>query len=150
MRKGVNHIEIRNVDLNPFAEQGIDARDLQFIELLVLFLVSGEEARLAREEQEIAVENFKKSALFDIDAAKLRMPGGEVLSARDAGIHLLKEMKAFYASERITAAPYELGEILDVQEKKLTVSGRRYAERCRAAIRDLRGANGILPSAVIR
>ena len=38
VQNGVNHIELRNIDINPFAESGLDVRDLQFIELaLILF-----------------------------------------------------------------------------------------------------------------
>lgn len=128
VQNGVNHIEIRNVDINPFAAYGIDARDLKFIELLLLFLVSGEDRPLTRDEQDTAAENFKNAALLDIDAARIHMPGGAVLSAREAGRNLLQKMRAFYSREGITAAPYEPGDILEDQEKKLTVPGRRYAE----------------------
>ena len=128
VQNGVNHIEIRNVDINPFAAYGIDARDLKFIELLLLFLVSGEDRTLTRDEQDTAAENFKNAALLDIDAARIHMPDGAVLSAREAGRNLLQKMRAFYSREGITAAPYEPGDILEDQEKKLTVPGRRYAE----------------------
>ena len=56
------------------------------------------------------------------------MPGGAVLSAREAGKNLLQKMRAFYSHEGITSAPYEPGDILEEKEKKLTVPGRRYAE----------------------
>ena len=39
VQNGVNHIEIRNVDINPFAPQGIDSRDCRTIKM-PLFSIS--------------------------------------------------------------------------------------------------------------
>ena len=124
VQNGVNHIEIRNVDINPFAPQGIDSRDLQFIELLILYLA----AEPSTQPQEIAVQNYKNAALLDIDNAEITTPDGEVLRAREAGIHLLKRMRAFYAHGQY-AASYSVSDILDYQMNKLTVKGARYADR---------------------
>nr|WP_316620917.1 hypothetical protein [uncultured Ruminococcus sp.] len=135
IQNGVNHIEIRNVDINLFAPQGIDARDLQFIEMLLLFLVSEPSARLSPKMQDVAVQNFKNAALFDIDAARITLPDGTSLSAREAGLNILKRMKAFYSESEFTAA-YALGEMLSYQEEKLTVPEMRYAERAASQFKD--------------
>lgn len=124
VQNGVNHIEIRNVDINPFAPQGIGRRDLEFIELLNLYLVS----EPGTQTQEIAIQNYKNAALFDIDTATITLPDGAVLSAREAGLVLLKRMKAFYARERYAAA-YSVSDILDYQVEKLSIKGARYADR---------------------
>lgn len=124
VQNGVNHIEIRNVDINPFAPQGIDSRDLQFIELLILYLV----AEPSTQKQEIAVQNYKNAALFDIDNAGITLPDGAVLCAREAGRYLLKRMRAFYARGQY-AATYSVSDILDYQVNKLTEKGARYADR---------------------
>lgn len=124
VQNGVNHIEIRNVDINPFAPQGIDRRDLEFIELLNLYLVS----EPGTQTQEIAIQNYKNAALFDIDTATITLPDGAVLSAREAGLVLLKRMKAFYARDRYAAA-YSVSDILDYQVEKLSIKGARYADR---------------------
>ena len=128
VQNGVNHIEIRNVDINPFAPNGIDSRDLQFIELLILYLAAQPDASFSAQNQDSAVQNYKNAALFNIDSAKITLTGGEVLSARKAGLKLLNSMKGFYARKKISAA-YSVSEILDYQEKKLTEGGVRYAER---------------------
>ncbi|WP_407382649.1 hypothetical protein [Ruminococcus sp.] len=124
VRNDVNHIEIRNVDINPFSPQGIDRRDLQFIELLILYLV----AEPSKQPQEIAVQNDKNAALFDIDQAGITLPDGAVLPAREAGVRLLKRMQAFYARGPY-ASDYSVKDILDYQVNKLTVKGARYADR---------------------
>ncbi len=124
VQNGVNHIEIRNVDINPLASQGIDRRDLQFIELLILYLVS--EPR--KQPQELAVQNYKNAALFDIDKAMITLPEGDMLCAREAGLLLLDRMTAFYSRGQY-AASYSVSDILDYQIDKLTVKGARYADR---------------------
>ncbi|MBQ6337229.1 MAG: hypothetical protein IJI50_08375, partial [Ruminococcus sp.] len=124
VQNGVNHIEIRNVDINPFAPQGIDSRDLQFIELLILYLV----AEPNTQPQEIAVRNYKNAALFDIDKAEITLPDGAVRPAREAGLRLLDRMTAFYSHGQYAAA-YSVSDILAYQKNKLTVKGARYADR---------------------
>ena len=112
------------MDINPLASQGIDRRDLQFIELLILYLVS----EPSTQPQEIAVQNYKNAALLDIDKAGITLPDGAVRPAREAGLLLLDRMTAFYAHGQYAAA-YSVSDILDYQMNKLTVKGARYADR---------------------
>ena len=115
VQNGVNHIELRNIDLNPFAESGLDVRDLQFIELLCLWIYANYKDKLSFNDQIRAVENLKNAALYDIDNTTINVK--EPL--RKAGLRVLGEMKAFYGET----------EIITYQIEKLTGSGKRYAER---------------------
>ena len=115
VQNGVNHIELRNIDINPFAESGIDARDLQFIELLCLWIYADYKDKLAYNDQIRVVANLKNAALYDIDTTTIN--GTE--SLREAGLRILGEMKNFYGE---TAT-------LTFQIQKLTEPGKRYAER---------------------
>lgn len=74
------------------------------------------------------MRNYKNAALFNIDKAGITLPDGAVRPAREAGIHLLKRMRAFYARGQYVAA-YSVSDILDYQVNKLTVKGARYADR---------------------
>ena len=115
VQNGVNHIELRNIDINPFAESGIDARDLQFIELLCLWIYSNYKDKLSYNDQVRVIENLKNAALYDIDTTTIN--GKEPL--REAGLRILGEMKAFYGET----------ELIKYQIQKLTEPGKRYAER---------------------
>ena len=115
MQNGVNHIELRNIDLNPFAESGLDVRDLQFLELLILWIYANYNDKLSDNDQIRVVENLKNAALYDIDGTMIN--GKETL--RKAGLRVLGEMKAFYGER----------EELEYQIQKLTEPGKRYAER---------------------
>ena len=115
VQNGINHIELRNIDINPFAESGLDVRDLQFIELLCLWIYANYKDNLSYNDQIRVVENLKNGALYDIDSTTIN--GKETL--REAGLRVLGEMKAFYGET----------ELITYQIQKLTKPGKRYAER---------------------
>ena len=115
VQNGVNHIELRNIDINPFAKFGLDVRDLQFIELLCLWIYSNYKDKLSYNDQIRVIENQKNAALYDIDSTTIN--GKEPL--REGGLRVLGEMKAFYGET----------ELIKYQIQKLTDPGKRYAER---------------------
>ena len=118
VQNGVNHIELRNIDINPFAPSGLDVRDLEFLELLILWIFSNYEDSLSYKDQIRAVENLKKGALYDIDSTLIN--GNEPL--RKAGLRVLGDIKKFYGET----------EAIDFQINKLTEKGERYAEKVSA------------------
>lgn len=115
VQNGVNHIELRNIDINPFSPSGLDVRDLQFLELLILWIYSNYRDKLSYDDQIRAVENLKNSALYDIDGTLINVKE----TFRGAGLRVLDEMKEFYGES----------DILEYQTKKLTKNGARYAEK---------------------
>lgn len=119
VQNGVNHIELRNVDINPFTESGLDVRDLQFTELLILWVFSVYDKKLSYGDQLRAAENLKSAALLDIDSANIILENNESESVRAAGLRVLGEMIGFYGDRPV----------LKYQLDKLTKSGTRYAER---------------------
>ena len=128
---GVNHIELRNVDVNPFAYSGIDIRDLEFMHLLMVFDACREASELTKENQIRAVLNFKNAAHYDIDTTKIMLEDDRVLSVREAALKVLNEMQEFFGDLGVDADV-----IIDHQKKKLLVKGERYAERVREAFAD--------------
>lgn len=130
VQNGVNHIELRNIDINPFAKEGIDVRDLEFLELLMLWIYCTYNKKISHEEQISAVENFKNSALYDIDNTILFNDNTKKESLRTAGIRILSEIKAFYKNNT------KADNLLEYQLKKLTEKNTRYAEKARAYLKD--------------
>jgi gamma-glutamylcysteine synthetase len=101
--------------INPFAKSGLDVRDLQFIELLCLWIYTNYKDKLSYNNQIRLAENLKIAALYDIDSTTIN--GKETL--RESGLRVLSEMKAFYGET----------ELIKYQIQKLTEPGKRYAER---------------------
>jgi len=131
VRTGVDHLELRCVDLNPFAFGGLDLKDLKFLHLLFVYDACLEPVEASREWQIKTVMNFKNASHYDIDGTFLMRRDREVVSVRDASLALLSEMRSFFKSLGI-----DTEEIIDYQLSKLLVSGNRYAERVRAMFSD--------------
>ena len=125
VQNGVNHIELRNIDINPFAEEGIDVRDLEFLELLMLWIFCTYNNKLSPADQIRAVENFKISALYDIDNTTIPADN-KIESLRTAGLRILSEMREFFVDSSA----------LQYQFQKLTEQDARYADKVRANLKD--------------
>ena len=123
VQNGVNHIELRNIDINPFASTGLDERDLKFIELLCLWIFGEYHDKLSESHQLRSIENFKTASILDIDNSFLITAGEKKVSVRKAGLFILDRMADFYKGNDLAA------DLLQYQQKKLQTPGGRYAER---------------------
>lgn len=123
---GVNHIELRMVDLNPLVRSGLDIRDLKFIQLLLIWLSSQEEKEFTVMAQIQAVQNFKNAAHYDLKTVKISASEQEVLSIVDAGLLIIQKMKEFFED-----FGDELMNVLAFEEEKLINPEKRYAWQIR-------------------
>ncbi len=124
--EGIDHIELRCVDLNPLAGGLVDVRDIKFIQLFFLWCAARPPARLTERDQAQAVRNFKNAARYDIDLARISLPDGTSASVRETGIRLLSSMGSFFAD-----FPPEVTDVIAFEREKLEHPGRRYAEQVR-------------------
>lgn len=106
---GVDHIELRMFDLNPLKPLGIDADDLKFAHLLILYLASLPDSEFTPLQQEHAVNDHHAAAHY-IPPAWLMNRAREVLL----------DMKRFFHDDE------EALHILDRQNVKLC--GIRYCK----------------------
>ncbi len=94
--------------------------------LYMLWIFRAYNKKLSESDQIRAVENFKNSALYDIDGTALLTDNAEKESLRTAGMRVLGELKAFYGES----------EVIAYQIRKLAESGARYAEKVRDRFKD--------------
>ena len=87
-RNGVDHIELRMFDINPAVPLGIDAADLKFAHLLMLYLVSLPDIPFSPSEQENAVEEHKNAALAE--------PSDDILKRAN---EILENMENHYTND---------------------------------------------------
>lgn len=111
LKKGVNHLEFRLLDVNPLYEVGINPDDLKFIHMFLVYLLSLEKTDFNRQKQKLAYDKIKKSAGYDISYFK------------EKGIELLNDVKQYYADN----LPDDYSNALDFQIKKLTNNNKRYS-----------------------
>ena len=109
--RGVDHIEIRCVDLNPLTGGLVDLRDVAFIHLFMLWCAAQARETLSAEKQAESVAAFKAAARIDFDWT----PVGE----------LLERMDEFFAAS--AGWPASIRRILAYQAEKVYSPERRYA-----------------------
>ena len=124
--EGIDHIELRCIDLNPLADGLVDVRDIKFIQLFLLWCAARPPARLTERDQAQAVRNFKNAARYDIDLARISLPDGTSASVRETGLRLLASMSRFFAD-----FPPEVTDVIAFERNKLEHPERRYAEQVR-------------------
>ena len=72
--RGVNHIELRMIDLNPLRLEGIDVRDVKFAQLLLVWLAATPRQPITSKDQMQHIANFKNAAHYDLRTVKIVMP----------------------------------------------------------------------------
>lgn len=123
LKKGINHIELRMLDLNPFSRVGITKEDIDFIHLFILWLSTLKDIDLNSSRQTTAVKNIRTAALYDDSSNTLNIDSKKV-STKSAAENILSLVKDF--SEKYFP---EFKEAVNVQLDKL--NGGRYASLVR-------------------
>lgn len=128
LRRGWNHVELRNFDLNPLRAEGIDGRDVDFLRLLLVWISCREDDHLSQAERAAAPDNFKHAAHLHPEKETVitsldRGHGREVSMTDEAG-RIIREMGSFYDS---TGIPVR--DIIDFEYDKIAHPDHRYAFR---------------------
>ncbi|MGN1277102.1 MAG: hypothetical protein ACI4UK_08940 [Floccifex sp.] len=127
---GANHIELRMVDCNPLVKEGLDLRDLEFIELFLIWLSEQKFDKMDVNEQVQAVQNFKNAAHYDLKTIKIKIKGQESFSGVKAGLKIIDQMEEFFkdCSDKL--------KILAFEKEKLENPEKRYAWILRKELED--------------
>lgn len=119
---GINHMELRNVDLNPLVPEGLDLRDARFIQYFLVWLACTTPRPFPGSAQVLAVQNFKKAASYDLKTVKIATVSGKNKPIADAAIDIIEVMREFYSD-----FPEEVHEVLDFEKEKFIHPETRYA-----------------------
>lgn len=122
---GADHIELRLIDLNPFALNGIELRDLQFLELLLIWLAGQEKNKPDQKEQLRLLQNCKNGAGADWETPCILDEKGIWRTIREYTENVLGSMRLAFANEAQAA------EVLEYQYEKVRHPEKRYARRVR-------------------
>lgn len=120
---GIQYLEIRTLDINPFEKTGIALDDLYFIHIFVLYLLTCEEASFENWQQE-AYENEMEVAGFGQMEDLELMHLGKLIPMRQWAQNILNSM-------------YEINDTLKLGKKvaidkmteRLNITGKTYARR---------------------
>ena len=122
-KTGVNHIELRMLDLNPLSPVGIFKEDMDFLHMLILYLTSLEDKTFPESEQICAIKNVKQAAKYDDEKTFIDF-GGEKFSVKSAAYNVLCDMNKFFEKHNQNNAL----NIIDYQMNKITDKNKRYVE----------------------
>ncbi len=118
---GINHIELRMIDLNPLSEIGIFEEDIKFLHYLIIYLMSISGEKFDSKAQQTAVKNEKISAklndleLLDID--------GKAISVQESALNILTKIKEFFEEFENE----DINRIIKFQQSKINNPNKRYA-----------------------
>jgi glutamate--cysteine ligase len=129
---GINHIELRMLDLNPLEPVGIKKEDLRFLHLLIVYFTSLKEEEFLPLEQMMAIRNEKKAAQYEEDEILIDMGWNEALPIHEAALQILTSMEEFY--DRLEQPM--CSEVIRFQKKKLLHPNGRYAVQIREKFKD--------------
>lgn len=125
--KGVNHIEIRSIDLNPLSDIGLKKEDVAFLHLLLLYLNTIENKEFEVFEQVMSIKNVKKAALFDDSQIYIETGWNQSENIKDLSLEVLDDIEKFYHNLGKEVAV----KTIQYQKKKIINPQERYATKIR-------------------
>lgn len=129
---GVNHIELRTIDLNPLSKAGVEVKDVVFIQLLMVWLSATEDISLTAEQQLQAIRNYRNAAHFSLTDTQVTTIDGTTKPLGEAALGILADMESFFRSVGI-----DVTEVIDFQKRKVTNPDQyRYADIIRRKYSD--------------
>ncbi|MCM1158148.1 MAG: hypothetical protein NC300_05685 [Bacteroidales bacterium] len=126
-KRGINHIELRMLDVNPLSPVGLMEEDVEFLHYFLLYLMHTDDVLLTKEEQVEAIMNEQQAAKFDDSRITIKKSDGGSQQIRKAALEILKDMEEFYALFDKPRCLKSIG----YQREKLLIPDNRYADRIR-------------------
>ena len=90
--KGINYLEIRSIDINPFEKGGVAKKDLEFINLFTLYCLITKESSF-KDWQEEAQTNQNNISLYGLDEEVLIYRDGRARKRNRIAFEILDEIR---------------------------------------------------------
>lgn len=93
LENGIDYLEVRTTDLNPFEKIGISQETMELIHLFLVFMLLAKDEPFAQTQQGLAQLNHDALTMEGI-TEKLYLPDARGKSMQDEGIRLIEEMES--------------------------------------------------------
>lgn len=135
-KDGIEYLEFRSIDLNPFSRIGVDILDLKFVHLFIIYLLLKEENNEFGESQyKNAIQNQELLASRGRDKELLLNKGKDLkITAREWAEEIIDEMTGYFGELGILDDKYN--EIINFQKEKIKNEDRQYVSRLLKGIKD--------------
>ena len=88
---GIEYVEIRTLDINPFYRCGLTKRDMQFLHLFIIYMLVKNESDYENWQEEALInEELSAERAFDDEMKLIR--DGEEITLKEWGLELINEM----------------------------------------------------------
>lgn len=124
--KGISHIEIRSLDLNPLAEFRIDKRDLKFIHKLIAYATVLPDIKSSEEEQFASIVNMKKAAHINLEEINIKLEGKED-NILNHGRRILESMLEIFPND--SDILFQLEKINNPKKRYANIIKERYCNK---------------------
>ena len=118
LHNGVNHLELRVLDVNPLTRTGIFSEDIRFIHLLLLWFCSLPDFDFDEEKQIQAIADVKAAAVFG---------NAEIKNRAAKTLEEIKRFTALYFQNYLNIVDYQLNKLHDGNSYAEIVS-RKYSK----------------------
>ena len=115
---GIEYIEVRCIDLNPFLPTGIDAPQIRFLDLFLLYCLLKDSPQCTFEEQTRLADNFSRVVTRGREPGLELNTPSERISLKDWGLNIMTELEDFAATLDSLIEP-GYSEALEIQRQKL-------------------------------
>ena len=122
MEDGINYLEYRSIDINPFSKGGISLEDLTFVHLFNLYLLFKEEGNYDNWQEE-ALENQRIIAKFGQKEVTLKREGHPVFKSQWA-MEIIKDIEEINKEFQLEKDDVINGVKERIQNHKLTYAYR--------------------------
>lgn len=123
LQNGLEYVEIRTIDCNPFTKNGITVDDLKFIHLFLLYCLFKEEREYVNWQEE-SESNGKKVAVEGQNLQTTLMREGQAVSIQNWGIELLEELLDFNRKAKLPFESILMDKMKVMENHELTYSYR--------------------------
>lgn len=123
LQDGVQYVEMRTLDINPFDKAGVAKVDLEFLQLFSLFLLTQPDD-LNADWQEEAQANYEQTALKGRVGDCHLLRDGQAIKLKTWGLELLTQMQSF---NKELALPF--ASVLTTIQERITDPSTTYAAK---------------------
>jgi len=122
--RGIEYVEIRCLDLNPFLPNGIDKQTIQFLDIFLLYCLLSDSPCSSIQEQKDIASNHNATVYRGRDCSLLLRKNNAPISLRDWAQQILEKMKPLANLMDRAHQEKEFSKALDVMEMRLKNSNR--------------------------
>lgn len=123
VQDGIEYLEIRSIDLNPFSKVGVTREDLSFIQLFILFLLDEDEIETANWQQE-AMENEQRVAISGLNESLSLQINGEEVELKTVAMSIMRKIQVLNETYNLNQSDMLKEKQKQIQNPMLTIAAR--------------------------